>query len=115
MQKIKNGDLVKIIAGKEKGKQGSVTKVIYNQSYPKQVLKVIVEGLNLVKKHKKANPSQNSPGEILSKEMPIHISNVALLEPVSSKPSKVGFKFVDQEKGRKKVRYFKSTQEVIDG
>ena len=114
MQKIKSGDLVKIIAGKDKGKQGSVLKVIYNKYEPKKVLKAVVEGVNLVKKHKKADPAKNSPGTILSKEMPIDISNIGLLNPATNKASKVGFKFVNQEQGKKKVRYFRSNQEVID-
>ncbi len=114
MQKIKSGDLVKIIAGKDKGKQGSVLKVIYNKCEPKKILKALVEGINLVKKHKKADPAKNSPGAILSKEMPIDISNIALLNPTTNKASKVGFKLANKEQGEKKVRYFKSNQEVID-
>lgn len=116
MQKIKTGDVIKVLAGKDKGKQGSVSKIIYNKNYPKKILKVIVKGVNLFKKHKKGDPANNSPGAILSKEMPIDISNVALLNPANNRPSKVGFRFIEQEQGKKKkVRYFKSNQEVIDG
>ncbi len=114
MQKIKRGDKVIVLAGKDKGKQGSVLKIIYTDTNPKYLAKAVVEGVNMVKKHKKADPSKNSPGSIVSKEMPIAISNVALLNPSTNKADKVGFKFLDKDKSHKKVRYFKSNQEVID-
>lgn len=119
MQKIKKGDKVLILAGKDKRKQGLILKIIHNDAHPKRIVKVVVEGINIVKKHKKADPAKNSPGSIISKEMPIAISNVALLDPTTSKAAKVGFKFIykdvsDINKGKKKVRYFKSSQEVVD-
>jgi large subunit ribosomal protein L24 len=114
MQKIKRGDKVVVLAGKDKGKQGSILKILYTDTQPKRVFKAIVEGINLVKKHKKADPSKNSPGSIVSKEMPIAISNIALLNPKTNKADKVGFKFLNKDNGQKKVRYYKSSQEVID-
>lgn len=121
MQKIKKGDKVLILAGKDKGKQGTVLKILFDTNIvPKIVTKAIVEGINLVKKHKKADPAKNVPGNIISKEMPIAISNIALINPSTNKADKVGFKFVDKDvssgnsTGKKKVRYFKSSQEVVD-
>lgn len=120
MQKIKKGDKVLILAGKDKGKQGTVLKVLYDDLVAKLAIKAVVEGINLVKKHKKADPAKNVPGNIVSKEMPIAISNIALINPSTNKAGKVGFKLVDKDissgasKGKKKVRYFKSSQEVVD-
>ena len=121
MQKIKKGDKVLILAGKDKGKQGTVLKVLYHDIIPKLAVKALVEGINLSKKHKKADPSKDVPGSIISKEMPIAISNIALINPSTNKASKVGFKLVDKDissgsigKRQKKVRYFKSSQEVVD-
>ena len=73
--------------------------------------RVIVEGINLVKRHTKPNPTLGTPGGIIQKEAPVHISNIALLNPVTSKPDRVGIKIL--EDGRK-VRIFKSTKEVVD-
>lgn len=110
MYKIKRGDKVIILAGKDKGKQGLVLRVIRAV----QGSKAVVEGINLVKKHKKADPSKNSPGTIIEKEMPIDLSNIALLNPSTNKADRVGFKFVEQaDSTYKKVRYFKSNQEVV--
>lgn len=110
MYKIKRGDKVIILAGKDKGKQGLVLRVIRAV----QGSKAVVEGINLVKKHKKADPSKNSPGTIIEKEMPIDLSNIALLNPSTNKAGRVGFKFVEQaDNTYKKVRYFKSNQEVV--
>lgn len=110
MYKIKRGDKVIILAGKDKGKQGVVLRVIRAA----QRSKAVVEGINLVKKHKKADPSKNSPGTIIDKEMPIDLSNIALLNPSTNKADRVGFKFVEQANNTyKKVRYFKSNQEVV--
>lgn len=121
MQKIKKGDKVLILAGKDKGKQGTVLKVLFaTDLVPKLVTKAIVEGINVVKKHKKADPAKNVSGNIISKEMPIAISNIALINSSTNKAGKVGFKFVDKDvsggtsTGKKKVRYFKSSQEVVD-
>ncbi len=104
MRKIKKGDQVVILAGKDKGKQGSILRVIDDA-------KVVVENVNLVKKHARGNPMKGEPGGIIDKEMPLDISNVAIVNPVSGKADRVGFKIL--EDGRK-VRIFKSDGEVVD-
>jgi large subunit ribosomal protein L24 len=104
MSKIKKGDLVVVLAGKDKGKQGTVLEVIGGQ-------KVVVENINMVKKHTKANPQKGEPGGILDKEMPLQISNVAIFNPTTGQADRVGVKIL--EDGRK-VRYFKSNGEVVD-
>jgi large subunit ribosomal protein L24 len=73
--------------------------------------KIVVENVNMVKRHTKGNPMQGTPGGIVEKEMPLHVSNIAIWNPVTNKPDKVGFRFL--EDGRK-VRYFKSNDEVVD-
>ncbi|KPF70876.1 50S ribosomal protein L24 [alpha proteobacterium AAP81b] len=103
--KIKKGDKVVILSGKDKGKHGEVTKAMPRDS------KVIVGGLNMMTRHKK--PSQNDPQGGLEKiEAPIHVSNVAIEDPKTGKPTRVGFKIL--EDGRK-VRVAKRSGEVIDG
>jgi large subunit ribosomal protein L24 len=102
--KIKKGDEVIVTTGKDKGKRGTVMKVFDDD-------RVIVENVNMVKKHTKPNPQKGEPGGILDKEMPLHISNVALYNPVTGKGDRVGFKFLEDGK---KVRVFKSNQEVVD-
>ncbi len=104
MRKIKKGDEVIVLTGKDRGKRGTVKQVLAND-------RVIVEGINVVKKHQKPNPARGIPGGIVEKELPIHVSNVAIYNPQTEKPDRVGFRFL--EDGRK-VRYFKSTNEVID-
>lgn len=104
MRKIKKDDNVVVIAGKDKGVKGKVLKVLANS-------KVIIEGVNIVKKHKKPNPNKGIQGGINEQEAPIHCSNVALINPATNQIEKVGFKYL--EDGRK-VRYFKSSNEVID-
>ncbi len=104
MQRIRQGDEVIILAGKDKGKQGKVTKVLNNE-------KMIIQGINLVKKHQRGNPNEGVAGGIVEKEMPIHASNVGLYNPETQKADRVGFKFLEDGK---KVRYFKSTNEVVD-
>ena len=104
MRKIKKGDDVVVISGKDKGKQGTVLRVIDDE-------KVIVQNINMVKKHTKANPMKGEPGGILDKEMPLAISNVAIYNPNTGKADRVGIKTL--EDGRK-VRYFKSNGEVVD-
>jgi len=104
MRKIKKGDQVIVLAGKDKGKQGSILRVIDDA-------KVVVENVNLAKKHAKGNPMKGEPGGIIDKEMPMDISNVAVVNPVSGKADRVGFKILDD--GRK-VRIFKSDGEVVD-
>jgi large subunit ribosomal protein L24 len=101
--KIKKGDRVMVLAGKDKGRQGAVLKV-----FPKEE-RVLVEGLNIVHRHTK--PSQGDPqGGIKNKEAPLHVSNVAVVDS-KGKPTRVGFR-VD---GDKKVRFAKTTGEVING
>ncbi len=102
--KIKTGDKVVVIAGKDKGKVGRVIKVLYDKD------RVVVEGVNIVKKHLK--PSQKNPeGGIEEREAPIHISNVMLVDPKNGKPTRVGIKFLEDGK---KVRYAKRSGEIID-
>jgi len=103
--KIRKGDEVIILTGKDKGKRGLVTK-----AFPEDD-RVIVENVNVIKKHQKPNPNMNVPGGIIEKEMPIHVSNVALFNSTTGKADRVGFKVLDD--GRK-VRYFKSNGEVLD-
>lgn len=106
MKRIKSGDTVIVIAGKSKRHVGKVVKVIDN--------KVVVEGANIIKRHIKANPQLNQQGGIISREAPIHVSNVAIYNPVSNKPDKIGFKFIEKDGDKYKVRYFKSNNELID-
>lgn len=106
MKRIRSGDTVILIAGKSKGHVGKVSRV-FGES-------VVVEGANLIKKHVKPNPQINEKGGIITREAPVNVSNVAIYNPVSKKADKVGFKFIDKEGNNKKVRYFKSTNEVID-
>ena len=101
--KIKKGDRVVVLAGKDKGRQGAVLKVLPSDN------RVVVEGLNMVQRH--TRPSQSDPqGGIKHKEAPLHLSNVAIVD-ANGKPTRVGFR-VD---GDKKVRFAKSTGEVING
>ena|SRR3990167_9103276 len=95
-----------ITAGKSKGQTGKVRLVLEN--------KIVVEGCNFVNKHVKGNPQQQKAGGIITKEAAVHISNVALVDPTTAKPGKVGFKFVEQEGGMRKVRYFRATGHQID-
>jgi len=105
MQKIKKGDDVIVTTGKDKGKRGSIVRVLSDEGC------VIVENVNIAKKHQKPNPAAGAPGGIIEKEMPIDISNVAIFNPVTGKADRVGIKTL--EDGRK-VRFFKSNGEVID-
>ena len=104
MRKIKKGDQVVVLTGKDQGKKGTVVRVVDND-------RVVVENINMVKRHTKANPNKGVAGGILDKEMPLHISNVALFNPATEKGDRVGFKVL--EDGRK-VRFFKSNGEVVD-
>ncbi len=107
MKRIKSGDEVIVIAGKSKGHVGKVLRVLEKG--------IVVEGGNLIKKHVKANPQQPEVrGGIITKEAPIHVSNVAHYNPVTKKADKVGFKFLEDGGVSKKVRYFKSNNEIID-
>ena len=104
MRKIRKGDNVVVIAGKDKGKRGPVLRVVDEE-------RVVVEGVNQVRKHQKPNPMRNQAGGIVELSMPLHISNVAVLNPATQKADRVGFKVLDD--GRK-VRVFKSNGEMVD-
>ena len=104
MRKIKKGDDVVVIAGKDKGKRGSVLRVVDTDH-------VLVEGANMVKKHQRPNPMKGTQGGIVDKEMPLHISNVAIYNPVTQKGDRVGIKVLTD--GRR-VRVFRSNGEMID-
>jgi len=104
MNKIRKGDDVVVIAGKDKGKRGTVLSRLDDEH-------LVIEGVNRVKKHTKPNPMKGQPGGIVEKEMPIQVSNVALFNPGTQKADRVGFKILDD--GRK-VRVFKSNGEVVD-
>lgn len=104
MRRIKKGDEVVVITGKDKGKRGGVIRV-----YPDN--RVLVDNVNMVKRHTKGNPQKGVAGGIIEKEMPVDLSNVALFNPVTKKADRVGIRVL--EDGRK-VRYFKSNNEVVD-
>lgn len=104
MKKIRKSDDVIVTAGRDKGKRGSVIRVLEDDH-------LIVQNVNMVKRHTRANPNRGVSGGIIEKEAPIHISNVALFNPVTRKGDKVGFRVL--EDGRK-VRFFKSNGEVLD-
>jgi large subunit ribosomal protein L24 len=104
MNKIRKGDDVVVVAGKDKGKRGTVLLWL-------DADRLVVGGVNRVKKHTKPNPMKGQPGGIVEKEMPIQISNVALFNPATEKADRVGFKVLD---GGRKVRVFKSNGEVVD-
>jgi large subunit ribosomal protein L24 len=107
MKRIRSGDEVIITAGKSKGHVGKVLRVIDDS--------VVVEGGNLIKKHVKANPQQpENKGGIITREAPLHVSNVAHYNPITKKADKVGFKYLENDGVSKKVRYFKSNDEIID-
>ena len=103
--KIKKGDRVIVTSGRDKGKRGDVAHYVDDTH-------VIVNGVNQVKRHTKPNPMKNQPGGIVSKEAPIHISNVAIWNPVTQKADRIGFRLMDD--GRK-LRFFKSNGEQING
>ena len=103
MEKIRKGDEIVVITGKDKGKRGSVLRRVDEDH-------VLVEGVNRAKKHMKPNPVKGVAGGIVDKDMPIHLSNVALFNPVTKKADRVGFKVL--EDGRK-VRVFKSNGELV--
>jgi len=104
MKKIRKGDQVVVTTGKDKGKRGTVLRVL-------DTGKVVVEGVNRVKRHTRPNPIKGQTGGIVDKEMPIQASNVALFNPATGKADRVGFRVLDD--GRK-VRFFKSNGEVAD-
>lgn len=99
--KIRKNDQIIVLAGKDKGKKGMVTNVVNNR--------IIVKGINIVKKHQKPAPSSNISGGIIKKESSIHISNVAIFNSKTNKSDRIGFKI----KNGKKQRFFKSTKEIV--
>ena len=103
MEKIRKGDEVLVIAGKDKGKRGTVVRRVDAE-------RVVVEGVNRVKKHVKPNPVKGVVGGVVDKDMPLHVSNVALFNPSTKKADRVGFKLLDDGK---KVRVFKSSGELV--
>lgn len=104
MQRIKKGDEVVVISGRDKGKRGTVLRKV-DAEY------VVVEGVNRVKKHLRPNPMKNVTGGIVDKDMPIHVSNIALYNPATQKADRIGFKSLE---GGRKVRVFKSNGEQVD-
>jgi large subunit ribosomal protein L24 len=104
MRKIRKGDDVVVITGKDRGKRGTVLKIVDAEH-------VVVEGANRVKKHQRPNPMKGLQGGIIDKEMPLHISNVALFNPATKKADRVGMRTLQD--GRR-VRFFKSNGEVVD-
>ena len=107
MNKIRKGDEVVVTTGKDKGRHGTVSAVL-------PAGKVLVEGINVVKKHQKPNPNAGVSGGIIEKEMPIEASNLRLWNPDAKKGDRVGFKVIGEGAARKKVRVFKSNGEVVD-
>jgi large subunit ribosomal protein L24 len=102
MQKIKRDDEIIVIAGRDKGKRGKVTRVLSKD-------KILVGGINVVKKHQRPNPQMGVPGGIVEIEAPLHVSNVAIFNPSTKKADRVGFKV----EGDKKTRVFKSSGEAV--
>ena len=105
MKRIRQGDEVVVIAGKDKGRRGNVIRVYDDE-------RLLVEGVNVARKHQKPNPNAGVPGGMIEKEMPLDISNVMVYNPSAGKGDRVGIRSL--EDGRK-VRYFKSNDEVLDG
>ena len=103
MEKIRKGDQVVVIAGKDKGKRGTVARRVDAE-------RVVIEGVNRVKKHVKPNPVKGVVGGVVDKDMPLHISNVALFNPKTQKADRVGFKLLEDGS---KVRVFKSNGETV--
>jgi len=104
MQRIRKGDEVVVIAGRDKGKRGAVLRRTGDEH-------VVVEGINRVKKHQRPNPMQGVTGGVVDKDMPIHVSNIALFNPATQKADRIGFKILPD--GRK-VRVFRSNGEQVD-
>ena len=104
MNRIKKGDQVYIISGKDKGKLGTVSQIVNKD-------KIFVDGINLAKKHVKPNPNKNETGGVIEKEMPIHVSKAMIYNIKTKKPDRVG---ILKLKDDKKVRIYKSTGEQID-
>jgi large subunit ribosomal protein L24 len=108
MQRIKKGDDVVVLAGRDKGKRGSVLRVVIGKRGQRRAL---VDNVNLVKRHTRGNPQSGEAGGIIEKEAPINLSNLALVNPATGKGERIGYKTL--EDGRK-VRYFRSNGEIVD-
>jgi large subunit ribosomal protein L24 len=104
MRKIRKGDDVVVLTGRDRSKRGTVLRIVDDEH-------LLVEGINRVKKHQRPNPAKGATGGIIDKEMPIHVSNVALFNPVTKKADRIGIRQL--EDGRR-VRFFKSNGEVVD-
>jgi len=104
MRRIRKGDDVIVIAGKDKGKRGNVNRVVSSE-------RIVVDGVNVVKRHTKGNPQQGTPGGIIDKEAPLHVSNVMIYNPSSGEGDRVGFRILEDGT---KVRIFKSNGEQVD-
>ena len=103
MKKLRKGDQVVVLSGKDKGRTGAITSVLGD--------KVLIEGLNVAKKHQRGNPQKNQPGGLLDKEMPLHISKVAIWNAGAKKADRIGVKTLADGK---RVRFLKSNNEVLD-
>jgi large subunit ribosomal protein L24 len=104
MKKLRKGDEVVVIAGRDKGRRGAILKLLEGE-------RVVVENVNMAKKHQKPNPQKNIQSAIIEKEMPLHISNVALWNPATKKADRVGIRTLADHR---RVRFFKSNKEVVD-
>jgi large subunit ribosomal protein L24 len=107
MERIKKGDEVVVITGRDKGKRGTVLRRV-------DASHLLVEGVNRVKKHQRPNPMKGQTGGIIDKDMPIHISNVAVFNPQTKKADRVGVKTIGEGVNLRKVRMFKSNGELVD-
>ena len=104
MKKIRKGDQVVVLSGRDKGRRGAVLEVLAGERF-------VVENINLVKRHTRPNPQANRPGGIIEKPMPLHRAKIAIWNPATKKPDRVGFKTLADGK---KVRLFKSNGEMLD-
>lgn len=107
MRRLKSGDEVIVIAGKDTGRRGAVSRVVSEE-------RVLVEGINIAKKHVKPNPNAGVAGGIVEQEMPIHVSNVMLYNSETGKGDRVGYRWVGEGDARQKERYFKSTDKAVE-
>jgi len=108
MKRIRKGDDVIVVAGKDKGRRGTVSRLVGED-------RVQVEGVNVVKKHQRPDPNNGVPGGVIDKEMPLHISNVMLWNAKAEKGDRIGYRVEGEGDSARKVRYFKSNGEVVDG
>lgn len=104
--RIRKGDRVVVMTGRDKGKEGVVSRVLPDQD------KAFVQGVNMVRRHQK--PSQTDQGGIIDKEAPVHVSNLSHIDPEDGRPTRIGFKMVGEGEEARKVRYAKRSGEVID-